>query len=231
MELLDKLKAALGLGSRKRSRTEGTTVTVEYDPEAESGTAGTETGGSGSEEPGTQPAGESSAAGTDAAGSTESITEEPPEGKPGQSDEVQSAAEPGEAAGPGPQTGDVDEPAAESADDQDVTGEETSGAATGSGETAVTDTDAEAGDETDQESTETTETEESEQPEGTEGDTSAGSDQVTSLSGIGPAYGERLAEAGIENVGDLRDADAAALADETGLSEKRVARWIERANN
>lgn len=54
---------------------------------------------------------------------------------------------------------------------------------------------------------------------------------VDSLSGIGPAYAERLAEAGVETVGDLASADAASLADETGLGEGRVTDWIERARS
>lgn len=55
------------------------------------------------------------------------------------------------------------------------------------------------------------------------------SEPVTELSGIGPAYGERLAGVGIESVADLAGADAAAIAAETDLSEKRVAGWIEQA--
>jgi len=52
---------------------------------------------------------------------------------------------------------------------------------------------------------------------------------VESVSGIGPAYANRLADAGVESVADLADADADALADETGISAKRIGRWVERA--
>ncbi|PSP57805.1 hypothetical protein BRC72_07605 [Halobacteriales archaeon QH_7_66_36] len=52
---------------------------------------------------------------------------------------------------------------------------------------------------------------------------------VESISGIGPAYANRLADAGVESVGDLAAADADALAEETGISAKRIGRWIERA--
>ena len=52
---------------------------------------------------------------------------------------------------------------------------------------------------------------------------------VESISGIGPAYANRLADAGVESVGDLAAADADALADDTGISTKRIGRWIERA--
>ncbi len=52
---------------------------------------------------------------------------------------------------------------------------------------------------------------------------------VTDISGVGPAYAERLADAGIDTVGELAEADAASVASQTELSEKRVARWIEQA--
>lgn len=56
-----------------------------------------------------------------------------------------------------------------------------------------------------------------------------GHEHVESISGIGPAYAKRLGDAGIESVAELADADADALADETGVSAKRIRRWIERA--
>jgi len=62
-------------------------------------------------------------------------------------------------------------------------------------------------------------------------DAAAGSDDpVTELNGIGPAYGDRLAGAGIETVGELAGADAAELADQIELGESRVAGWVEQAN-
>ena len=54
-------------------------------------------------------------------------------------------------------------------------------------------------------------------------------DPVTEIKGIGPAYAERLADIGIETVGDLAAADPADIAAETDLSESRVAGWVERA--
>ncbi|WP_423751221.1 helix-hairpin-helix domain-containing protein [Salinirarus marinus] len=56
-------------------------------------------------------------------------------------------------------------------------------------------------------------------------------ESVDVLKGIGPAYAERLGDADVYTVGDLRDADAAELAAATDLSETRVSRWIERAND
>lgn len=54
---------------------------------------------------------------------------------------------------------------------------------------------------------------------------------VDVIKGIGPAYADRLAEAGVHTVADLRDGDAAELAVATDLSEKRISRWIDRAND
>jgi len=63
-----------------------------------------------------------------------------------------------------------------------------------------------------------------------EAEPEVGTDEsVDAIQGIGPAYAERLREAGIETVGDLRGADVTDLAEETGLSEKRLGRWVERA--
>lgn len=52
---------------------------------------------------------------------------------------------------------------------------------------------------------------------------------VDSVSGIGPAYADRLADIGVETVAELLEADASELAEATDLSEKRIRRWQERA--
>jgi predicted flap endonuclease-1-like 5' DNA nuclease len=57
----------------------------------------------------------------------------------------------------------------------------------------------------------------------------AATDPVDTVSGIGPAYAEKLGGAGIETVGELAAADPEALAEETDISEKRLGRLIERA--
>lgn len=49
------------------------------------------------------------------------------------------------------------------------------------------------------------------------------------LKGIGPTYAEKLNGIGIDGVADLAEADAAALAAETDISETRLATWIEQA--
>jgi len=54
-------------------------------------------------------------------------------------------------------------------------------------------------------------------------------DDLEALDGVGPTYAGRLREAGIESVGDLAAADAAALADEADVSVNRLEDWIEQA--
>jgi predicted flap endonuclease-1-like 5' DNA nuclease len=52
---------------------------------------------------------------------------------------------------------------------------------------------------------------------------------TTEINGIGAAYADRLAEAGITSVADLAAADAEALAAETDLAAGRIEGWIEQA--
>ncbi|AFO59296.1 MULTISPECIES: DUF4332 domain-containing protein [unclassified Natrinema] len=52
---------------------------------------------------------------------------------------------------------------------------------------------------------------------------------VDAIKGIGPAYADRLAGAGVDTVAELADADAAELAAQTDISEKRIQGWIDRA--
>lgn len=54
-------------------------------------------------------------------------------------------------------------------------------------------------------------------------------DPVEKIKGVGPSYAGRLANVGVETVPELAERDAEALAAETGLSEKRLSRWIEQA--
>ena len=55
------------------------------------------------------------------------------------------------------------------------------------------------------------------------------SESVENVSGIGPAYADRLSAAGIETVDQLLAGDPAELAADTDLSAKRIGRWQERA--
>ncbi|MUV61005.1 helix-hairpin-helix domain-containing protein [Halobacterium sp. CBA1126] len=54
---------------------------------------------------------------------------------------------------------------------------------------------------------------------------------VTVLDGIGPAYADRLADAGVETVDDLAAADPDDLAERIDLSAKRVGRWVDSAQD
>lgn len=54
---------------------------------------------------------------------------------------------------------------------------------------------------------------------------------LESLEGIGPAYAERLQEAGVRNVADLPGVDAGDLARETGIEEGRIRDWVEQAGD
>jgi predicted flap endonuclease-1-like 5' DNA nuclease len=52
---------------------------------------------------------------------------------------------------------------------------------------------------------------------------------VIEIKGIGPAYAERLENAGVSTVSDLAVADADELADTTDLSPNRISGWIDQA--
>ncbi|MFB6227078.1 MAG: class III poly(R)-hydroxyalkanoic acid synthase subunit PhaC [Halobacteriales archaeon] len=52
---------------------------------------------------------------------------------------------------------------------------------------------------------------------------------LKAIQGVGPAYADRLREAGIEVAEELAEADTTALSEETGVAEDRVAEWIDRA--
>lgn len=66
------------------------------------------------------------------------------------------------------------------------------------------------------------------EPEPADDDAEPG-EPVTSLDGIGPTYGDRLAEAGVDSVDDLAAADPASLAEATDIAESRLVRWVESA--
>lgn len=62
-------------------------------------------------------------------------------------------------------------------------------------------------------------------PESEKGRKKAGGDGLESVSGIGPKTLEKLASAGVRTSEDLLKAEAKALAEKTGLSEKKIAAW------
>ncbi|SEW05394.1 DUF4332 domain-containing protein [Halobacterium jilantaiense] len=56
-------------------------------------------------------------------------------------------------------------------------------------------------------------------------------DDLTEIKGVGPAYADRLHDAGVTTFAALADADPDELAADTDLSPKRVGRWIDRAGD
>ncbi|MFZ1316072.1 DUF4332 domain-containing protein, partial [Methanothrix sp.] len=58
---------------------------------------------------------------------------------------------------------------------------------------------------------------------------SAKGDGLASLPGVGPKTMEKLEAAGVRTSQDLLSAKAKALAEKTGLSEKRIAAWMKAA--
>jgi predicted flap endonuclease-1-like 5' DNA nuclease len=205
MGLLDAIKSALGLGSSSRDE----------EPDASTERAVKDS-----------PA----AAGTDAGGSTASVTETPPETPEG--DDVAEAAEPAEAAGPASQVEAPDEATDSEADDgaAEPTGSGDEAAGTGSASPADESPDDGAAEPAEAAGAATDHAAAAE-PAADEPADPATDDaaSVETISGIGPAYAARLADAGVESVPDLLAADADALAEETGISAKRIGRWMERA--
>jgi len=60
-------------------------------------------------------------------------------------------------------------------------------------------------------------------------DETSDGDDLEDVKGVGPAYAQRLRDAGVGSVAELADADADDLADRTDLSANRIGNWIERA--
>jgi len=119
------------------------------------------------------------------------------------------------------------EPSTESEDAVKGTDTDTAGAthdADGTTESETVGEQADADDET--EATATPSTEQSDDAPSVENDA-----PVTEIKGIGPAYAERLENAGISTVSELAAADADELGEATDLSPNRVSGWIEQANS
>jgi len=221
MGLLEKLKSALGLDGERSagsggSSTGDTGVTVEREPSTESENAvkGTEASASGpsvgegsetGDEPSTAPATEpvDAETGSDAGstGSGADIVQEV---------ESETDAEP--------------DAGSESDAEPDAGAEPESAVEPESEDEAETEPDMETETESDAEA----EDEDEAEPE-PEADEAADSPPVTEINGIGPAYGDRLNNVGVETVAELAAADAADLASQTDLSETRIAGWIEQA--
>jgi polyhydroxyalkanoate synthase len=72
---------------------------------------------------------------------------------------------------------------------------------------------------------------ESENEEAVEIEFDEGDAELEDLSGVGPAYADRLHDAGVDSVADLAAADAERLADETGVGVSRLQEWIDQAGS
>lgn len=63
------------------------------------------------------------------------------------------------------------------------------------------------------------------------GEPDSDSEPVDVIKGVGATYAETLGEEDIESVADLASADPETLSEETGISLKRIERWIGRAQH
>ena len=222
MALLNKLKSILGIGGGRDEgdRQPETSVTVEREADTSEAVA--------DEEP--------VAAGTDATASTGSMTDS--------SADAEQAAEPGEAAAPPTEPDDEDREVGAVIDEAEPSAD--SDEATDADESVAAGTDAAASTEslTDSEGGADGAAEPGEAagpPAGSaDGDDPVEDDEhsndaeppgepVETIKGIGPAYADRLGDAGIDSIADLAGADAETVGEAIGVSPKRVADWIDRA--
>lgn len=224
MALLTKLKSLLGLddeqSSSDRSDDDAVGVTVEHD-RSDDRTASESASAAGSEPEGPP---------IDSGPDSESIEQEPAETE--ESIDEETASNPEEAP-PG-----TDAPGTETAEPAPAeTGESADEGAGVDGTVDVEpDVDSpepeEGAEPVSTDGTDEIETDAGDEDEGSTSDGSGSGDEaLQDLKGIGPSYETTLSEAGVETVDDLADADADELSDETGLSSKRLQRWIERARS
>ena len=244
MSIIDTIVSALrsltGGGTGKSTGASGSTgpeskgqVSTEYDPESESAApdVSTEAAVKGSDAGADDPDNNGVAAGTDATASTGTLVDE------------EAGQEPAEAVG-GAGGVDVDRTTDESdvgpdeegteGDDSDADGADSAEVAEAGERTGAADSD-DAGTAADSDDTGTAadsdDTGTAADSDGADAATDGSTEPVETITGIGPAYGGRLAEYGIETVGELAAADAADVAEGIDVSESRASDWIERAND
>lgn len=241
MSVLDKIKSVLGIGSSESS--EGTNVRVEHEPES-GPDASTEEAVKGTGTEAGAKADAETAAGAEADAETAAVEEDEE-----QVEEEEPAG--GEPAGEEPAEEETGGAGADAAGSGDVTPREESVEADEAGEeldetTEEPDDTVETGETTEEAGATAEETDESQEVEETredetrdaDGAAGAGSEEpgdggqpAESVSGIGPAYADRLSDAGVETVSDLLEADPEHLGEETDVSPKRIQRWQERADD
>jgi len=203
MGLLEKLKSALGLDGARSSEASPSSdvdVTVEREPSTEA---------------------EDAVKGTET-----SLTDEVTDDGPGVEEAEPEPDEAGAESEPAPDEMDSGaEPAADDTESAADTDSEADAAETAEPDAAEADSDDSEPEQTVEDAEADSEADGDTEPAAVEGS----SDPVTELNGIGPAYAERLHGLDIETVGELAVADAADIADQTDLGEKRVADWIDQA--
>lgn len=208
MALLNKLKSLLGLDDGQpegdRQRTDDVGVTVEHEPDADE------------EAPPATPA-----PGTEAAD---------PEPADERASESEGESEPDQEASSGPTIDpEVDAPPA---DDSEPAEEPDERSTVGSETEPIPTEEPELEPEPEPETPEDgapIESEADSDPTTGSGITDADEEPVREIRGIGPSYATKLSEAGVDSASDLAAADATELSVATGLSEKRVQGWIDRA--
>ncbi|MDL5361640.1 helix-hairpin-helix domain-containing protein [Halalkalicoccus sp. NIPERK01] len=226
MALLNKLKSLLGLGDGRsgsdRQGTDDVGVTVEREPgEPAEEEAPPATPAPGTEAAEPEPAAESEPEATD---SEPEPAVEPEVESPPAEDTLDESPEDLDGRGstpePEPESTSGPEPV-ETAEDED--------------EGALVESESEPIERVEPEPAAEDEAAEGTEPEGgAEGEPasaeSAGDDEpLREIKGIGPSYATKLSEAGVESAADLAAADAGELSEATGLSEKRIQGWIDRA--
>ncbi|TQQ82134.1 helix-hairpin-helix domain-containing protein [Halonotius roseus] len=219
MALLSKLKSMLGIGDGSDDREAETTVTVEHDPDEPAG--GDATTGDAAADPEAEPVIEDEP--TDDAG------EEPePVADEGSEDEQEADLddEPAATTDTDPEI-DVDDAEPEpNADDAESEAEAPDVDADDSIESDV-DTDE---DETEEVDTAEDDTADTDADETADDDADDYSDEpLDSIKGIGPAYSERLHDAGITSIAELAEGDAEEIGEAISVSPKTVSNWIDRA--
>ncbi len=245
MGLITRLKSLLGLGderSKTHNRDNGVTIEREptetrAQPSAESERAVKMTEESPNEDTSVsttelvdegKPADHIEEAEPDTAAESDTATESEATSEP------DTAAEPAEATGPSPEAGQPaqteatePEPKPDAVSDgvstDDVESDE-------SADESMEDIDTEDDTGTETETEDEVEPEPEPEPKSTTESREEGR-PLEDVKGIGPAYAERLRNAGIEDSAQLAVADSAELARETDLSAKRIEGWMERAKS
>ncbi|WP_266075983.1 helix-hairpin-helix domain-containing protein [Haladaptatus caseinilyticus] len=229
MGLITRLKSLLGLGDeRSKTRQRDSGVTIEREP-----TEAREQADASSERAVKQTENEvatGESPESDTSVSTEDLVDADEPTDHIEEAEPENAAEPAEATGPSAQAG---QPAQTEATEPEPEPEEL----TEEGEVESKSADDERASETDETEPETTDESEMTEPEAAEPESTESEPDVEAgrpledVKGIGPAYADRLRNAGVDDAAQLAVADSEELAEKTDLSAKRIEGWIERAKS